>query len=175
MEAHEACRCAWKLLDELRRALLLRGPASVERCFPIHIQDEGESVSGIPVKRTPEALAEAARLYGEGLGYEAIGRRLGGVSGTTVHMWLDPDFAAHRRRLINTHRAGKFSGHEAHRVDIRPSAEDVEKGLRAIPKDTRDLTALLCGDPLPGRRAIDRVLERTRNLLSGDNALSAVD
>lgn len=25
-----------------------------------------------------------------------------------------------------------------------------------IPEDTRDLTAFLCGDPLPGRRAIDQ-------------------
>lgn len=30
--------------------------------------------------------------------------------------------------------------------------------LLTVPKDTRDLTARLCGDPLPGRRAIDRMI-----------------
>lgn len=32
----------------------------------------------------------------------------------------------------------------------------------AIPSDTRDLTARLCGDPLPGRSALDRRAGRMR-------------
>ena len=34
---------------------------------------------------------------------------------------------------------------------------DIAARLAEIPPDTRDLTAYLFGDPLPGRRAIDRV------------------
>jgi hypothetical protein len=35
--------------------------------------------------------------------------------------------------------------------------EDGERRLREIPPDTRDLTARLMGDPIPGRRALDRI------------------
>lgn len=38
----------------------------------------------------------------------------------------------------------------------RVSQETLEARLAEIPEDTRDLTARLMGDPLPGRRAIDR-------------------
>lgn len=33
---------------------------------------------------------------------------------------------------------------------------DAERRLREVPPDTRDLTARICGDPLPGRSALDR-------------------
>jgi hypothetical protein len=33
---------------------------------------------------------------------------------------------------------------------------DAERLMDEIPRDTRDLTARLMGDPLPGRRSIDR-------------------
>lgn len=36
---------------------------------------------------------------------------------------------------------------------------DAEAMLRAIPADTRDLTARLMGDPLPGRSALDKKRE----------------
>lgn len=39
------------------------------------------------------------------------------------------------------------------RVDVN----DLRERFAEIPKyDTRDLTALICGDPLPGRSALDR-------------------
>ena len=34
--------------------------------------------------------------------------------------------------------------------------QDAMRLMARIPQDTRDLTARICGDPLPGRRAIDR-------------------
>jgi hypothetical protein len=37
-------------------------------------------------------------------------------------------------------------------VEAKRHAEEL---LKLVPPDTRDLTARLCGDPLPGRRAID--------------------
>lgn len=36
---------------------------------------------------------------------------------------------------------------------------DGERLLKTIPEDTRDLTARLMGDPLPGRRAIDKMAD----------------
>jgi hypothetical protein len=37
------------------------------------------------------------------------------------------------------------------------SKEEYEALIASIPEDTRDLTARLCGDPLPGRSALDRM------------------
>jgi len=34
--------------------------------------------------------------------------------------------------------------------------EEFRRALESVPADTRDLTARLCGDPLPGRSAYDR-------------------
>lgn len=34
--------------------------------------------------------------------------------------------------------------------------ETLEERLAEIPADTRNLTARICGDPLPGRSALDR-------------------
>lgn len=33
---------------------------------------------------------------------------------------------------------------------------EVIERRRAIPPDTRSITAIICGDPIPGRRAIDK-------------------
>lgn len=41
------------------------------------------------------------------------------------------------------------------RVFIRPTQRVDETKLPPVPPDTRDLTAWLLGDPVPGRRAID--------------------
>lgn len=38
----------------------------------------------------------------------------------------------------------------------KPDPEELRARYAEIPQDTRDLTAVICGDPLPGRRAIDR-------------------
>lgn len=46
------------------------------------------------------------------------------------------------------------------RRGLRESRPDIEATAvlkHAVPDDTRDLTARTFGDPLPGRRAIDRV------------------
>ena len=39
---------------------------------------------------------------------------------------------------------------------LNPPDEDVAARLAEIPPDTRDLTAQVFGDPLPGRSALDR-------------------
>lgn len=38
----------------------------------------------------------------------------------------------------------------------RIAAADLKQLRRLLPIDTRDLTAAFCGDPLPGRSALDR-------------------
>lgn len=39
----------------------------------------------------------------------------------------------------------------------RVQREDIEARMAEIPYDTRDLTARIFGDPLPGRSALDRM------------------
>ena len=39
----------------------------------------------------------------------------------------------------------------------KPDPHDTAQRLRAVPRDTRDFTARFCGDPLPGRSALDRM------------------
>jgi hypothetical protein len=44
-----------------------------------------------------------------------------------------------------------------HVPDMTTAAKrDAERLLREVPPDTRDLTSRICGDPVKGRRAIDR-------------------
>lgn len=57
------------------------------------------------------------------------------------------------------HSAGYVPGYQ------RPAEDDVEARLAEIPPDTRDLSAVLLGDPLPGRSALDRRRERRVGLL----------
>lgn len=83
-----------------------------------------------------------------------IAKALGLASGTPVREWLDPAYRRDRQDRENARRAGN------HRHAKRPRSKTIEARdavqlFRAIPKDTRDLTARLCGDPLPGRRALD--------------------
>jgi hypothetical protein len=37
--------------------------------------------------------------------------------------------------------------------------QDWSRQIRAFPADTRNLTGRICGDPLPGRSALDRKIE----------------
>jgi hypothetical protein len=40
------------------------------------------------------------------------------------------------------------------RGELASTKRDAEQRLREVPADTRDLTARICGDPLPGRSAL---------------------
>jgi hypothetical protein len=39
---------------------------------------------------------------------------------------------------------------------FRPTPAELRRAVLAIPRDTRDITGLVAGDPLPGRSALDR-------------------
>ena len=41
-------------------------------------------------------------------------------------------------------------------VGPKPEPEVLRRLIREIPEDTRDITSRIFGDPIPGRRAIDR-------------------
>jgi len=93
-----------------------------------------------------EALkAEARRLRAREMSFSEISHALG-ISRT------------HARRLVNGMArppkppADGGTGHSA----SRKANADALRLRRAVPADTRDLTSFICGDPLPGRSALDR-------------------
>jgi hypothetical protein len=93
-----------------------------------------------------EAMARAMRA--DGLSYREIGAGLG-ISESKVRRILDPRLAE---------RAGERDRRRQRDAVARPSLQVVERAAelrarkREIPEDTRSLTALLCGDPLPNDR-----------------------
>lgn len=81
----------------------------------------------------------------------AIGRKRTGSSLAAIAH----DLGCSRRTLCRAlHDAGVMSI-KSH-ADARPSASELMERVREIPLDTRDLTAKVFGDPLPGRSALDR-------------------
>lgn len=50
---------------------------------------------------------------------------------------------------------GNYARHEVLKAQ-RASVAECDAKLREIPDDTRSLTARICGDPLPGRSALDQ-------------------
>lgn len=115
-------------------------------------------------KITSTEIREAKRLRREGKSYPQIAAALGRHH-TSIYRALNP--AAMRK-----HKASQAKRDERNRVTVPyrerygdPSGHIVvskpqskimaEKLMREIPEDNRDLTGRLCGDPLPGRSALD--------------------
>lgn len=99
-------------------------------------------------------VTEGRRLRDEGMPINRIARELG-----VGDEWI-------RRRLIPGHREKANAAWRADhpptgpsKVKIepyRPKKDEVDRLRASIPKDTRDFTQRFCGDPLPGRSALDR-------------------
>jgi hypothetical protein len=76
---------------------------------------------------------------------------------------LDHDWAAKTQRRVDEARrrfgggARSLNPRNSELVKNKPSAIDVAARLAEIPVDTRELTGVLMGDPLPGRSALDRM------------------
>lgn len=104
-----------------------------------------------------DQAAAAREMHRSGLGWNELGR-LFEVDPDTVRRALDLEWANRRREQINAVRRGRRI-EDARQVisSGRPTHEEYRAAVRRIPPDTRDLTGRLCGDPLPGRRAIDGV------------------
>lgn len=106
-------------------------------------------------KLTPERLAHAQRLYAEGRNYREISKELGLSGSTMARIWLDPGYAEYRRQRVRQYRRGFAVSPVT--VDRWQIAEAAARLMAEIPPDTRDLTGRIFGDPLPGRRAIDKM------------------
>ena len=107
---------------------------------------------------TPEQRAEVMRLYrDEKVSVPKLAARFR-VSDPTIRRVVDPKYRDYDRTVQNRKRARliKESPHAGRLSAGRPTAEDVERLRADIPADTRDLTARILGDPLPGRSALDR-------------------
>lgn len=109
-------------------------------------------------KDTPENIAKARQLRDAGMCMEHIARQLGIGSGYTIKRWLDPKTAEANRLMQRlTHKPRPAPTPNWLRTDRhRPTQADIQARLAEIPPDTRSITARIFGDPLPGRRALDR-------------------
>lgn len=114
---------------------------------------------------TPDQIRIAKNLHADGWAYRAIGEELG-FGRDSIRYILDPEYAAMRRKQVNearrrrgytsTARADSGNRYPAGKINI----ETIAARLAEIPADTRNLTARIFGDPLPGRSALDRQHER---------------
>lgn len=92
-----------------------------------------------------ETRARAAQMRANGMSVKEIGQILGCSPGAVLR-WTTPGYRDRQNassRLRIEYQAPQWK-------------LDAERLLKAIPPDTRDLTGRICGDPLPGRRAIDK-------------------
>jgi len=110
----------------------------------------------------PVDVERVLALRAEGKKWEAIGREIG-TSADRARRAVDPSWAEHRRDQVNANRNTLGYGGSAfvHLPDMTVAAKRrAEEMLQRVPRDTRDLTARLLGDPLPGRSAFDRRKQR---------------
>lgn len=104
----------------------------------------------------PNQIEEARRMRESGQSWRAIGRAFG-VRECTVMAALDPIYAERRRQMMRDWRAKNgrsltcFDAYRPERVDPRK--------IPPIPRDTRDLTAFICGDPIFERSALYRKMQ----------------
>jgi hypothetical protein len=117
---------------------------------------------------TSEQRAEALRLHRGGMTLQGIMDRFN-CSYESARRAVDPAWARQRQEQVNEARRRRALGKEPApgkggrlyaRAETtktgRVSPEDIQARLREVPSDTRSLTAVLLGDPLPGRSALDR-------------------
>ena len=95
----------------------------------------------------------AIAMAKENMTYRKIGELLG-VTASTIHAWVDPAYAERRRRQIREKKAQRSEGGRPVRHRVEPPLEEMQSPF-SVPKDRRDTTGSICGDPLPGRSALD--------------------
>lgn len=111
------------------------------------------------VHLSDEQIKQAKKLRAAGWTWTRLGQKFG-CAWETVRRRIDPEYAEFRKQQINrargVHRIGDVAPllrERATRADVRHSAESL---MDDVPADTRDLTARMLGDPLPGRSALDQ-------------------
>ena len=93
----------------------------------------------------------------DGWKWADIGKALG-ISGTTARCIVDPEYRRIRNERTWRIRHGgdiRGIGGTKHIASHKPHPDDLAARLAEIPPDTRTLTGVICGDPLPGRSALD--------------------
>lgn len=107
------------------------------------------------VKVAQDDLARMRKLFRKGASWSEIARRTG-YSYEIVRRRLDPAYAAMRRDRKRKWRTGNgvaaLDPKKATRAGV---SSDAHKLMNMVPRDTRDLTGRVFGDPLPGRSALD--------------------
>src|SRR5690349_7001849 len=100
------------------------------------------------MKRTPVLVDIATKMRAAGWQLQDIGKIMG-VRGTTIRCWIDTAYRAEmcRKNRRRWHRDKILTSQIIGRV-VNTSGPTTK-----LVQDTRDLTARICGDPLPGRRA----------------------
>lgn len=111
-------------------------------------------------------LAQAERLIGEGIGWAEVPRMigLGDMDYRVLRNRVDMGYRE-ERRVASRDRMRKRLGVENPR-DVKPPAADLARALaardkraRAAATFVRDVTALVMGDPEPGRREMMAALD----------------
>lgn len=103
-------------------------------------------------RATPEDRARAAQLREMGYSYLRIAKMIG-YTHLTVRAWFSEKAKHDQRRKYDEMRAYRAC---VPRDLVHKVRTDADAAKQIVPKDTRDLTARFCGDPLPGRSALDR-------------------
>lgn len=106
---------------------------------------------------SPIVVAVAGKLREAGWRYENISE-IFGCHPDTVRTWVSSKYAEGRKRRQQRVREDMrrlMSEHPTPRAPSSAIERDAMSLVADIPPDTRDLTGRICGDPLPGRRALD--------------------
>lgn len=113
------------------------------------------------IKLTEDQIERARRLRNSGMTYVAIASRFG-CGEQLIRVSLDPAYRAVRNERAKVARRAERAEAKDRKsstdivIEMRNAFKaDAAARLAEIPKDTRDLTARIAGDPLPGRSALD--------------------
>lgn len=87
----------------------------------------------------PDLIASAKAMREDGMNWRQIGVELG-VPASTLHQWLNPGKS-------ESYRTRRYTQNNDYQTPPRPLI------------DTRDLSARLCGDPLPERSALAKKIK----------------
>jgi hypothetical protein len=104
--------------------------------------------------RLLEDKEKIERLVAEGKSMREIGAMYG-CSSTLVLYTIRPDIRKNRQKQANDRKNADLTGLKP-RTWSKPEPKVVVLGVPE-PRDTRDLTGRMFGDPLPGRSYLDRI------------------
>lgn len=96
--------------------------------------------------------ARAIEMRQAGAEYARIAREFG-IGEATAFRWCNPKNYAQYQKT----RPPRYTKNNWIVGERRCTREEITARLAEIPVDTRDLTATLFGDPLPGRSYLDRM------------------